>query len=71
MSLLDEAMESCTILNKATSADGYGGYVVNWQDGAQFNAAIVLIHRSKDGGKAGCHKPVYRNYRESDESSVP
>lgn len=42
MSLLDEAMEACTILNKTTSADGYGGYVVNWQDGAQFNAAIVL-----------------------------
>lgn len=42
MSLLEEAMESCTILNKTTTADGYGGYVANWQDGAEFNAAIVL-----------------------------
>ena len=42
MSLLDEAMETCVILNKITASDGYGGYVTNWQDGAEFNCAIVL-----------------------------
>lgn len=42
MSLLNEAMEACTILNKQTQADGYGGYVTTWADGASFQAAIVL-----------------------------
>lgn len=42
MSLLDEAMTSCVILDKRTEADGYGGYRTVWSDGAEFNAAIVL-----------------------------
>ena len=42
MSLLSEAMESCVLLNKVTTADGYGGYTVTWTDGAAFNAAIVF-----------------------------
>lgn len=42
MSLLDSAMESCTILDKVTTSDGYGGYNVTWTDGAEFVAAIVL-----------------------------
>lgn len=42
MSLLDEAMDRCVILNKITTADGYGGYVTSWQDGAEFDCAVVL-----------------------------
>ena len=42
MSLLSEAMTTCTILNKITESDGYGGYIVTWSDGAEFKAAIVL-----------------------------
>lgn len=42
MSLLSEAMEKCTMLDKQTTADGYGGYVVTYVDGATFDAAIVL-----------------------------
>lgn len=42
MSLLDEAMTPCVLLNKVTTADGYGGYIVAWQDGAEFDCAIVL-----------------------------
>ena len=41
MSLLDEAMETCVLLNKQTTADGYGGYITQWSDGAEFNCAIV------------------------------
>lgn len=41
MSLLSEAMEECVILNKQTQADGYGGYITTWADGAPFDAAIV------------------------------
>ena len=42
MSLLSEAMTPCTMQDKRTVADGYGGYTVQWTDGAEFNAAIVL-----------------------------
>lgn len=42
MSLLEEAMTNCILLDKVTRADGYGGYTTTWQDGAEFQAAIVL-----------------------------
>ena len=42
MSLLSNAMESCTILDKRTTADGYGSYTTTWVEGASINAAIVL-----------------------------
>lgn len=42
MSLLDEAMETCVMLDKSTQADGYGGYISTYTAGAEFKAAIVL-----------------------------
>ena len=42
MSLLTEAMEKCVMLDKRTQADGYGGYISTYQDGAAFKAAIVF-----------------------------
>lgn len=42
MSLLDEAMEICIMLDKRTSPDGYGGYISEWTEGAEFDAAIVF-----------------------------
>lgn len=41
MSLLSEAMEDLTILDKQTVSDGYGGYSTRWIDGATIQAAIV------------------------------
>ena len=41
MSLLDSAFEDVTIVDKATSDDGYGGVTTTWQDGATIKAAIV------------------------------
>lgn len=42
MSLLTAAFENCTMIDKTTVNDGYGGYKTSWQDGATFNAAIVF-----------------------------
>lgn len=42
MSLLKEQMVKCTLLNKQTAPDGYGGYTQTWADGAEFEAAIVF-----------------------------
>ena len=42
MSLLSDAMEKCIILDKQSVADGYGGRITSWVEGAEFQAAIVL-----------------------------
>lgn len=42
MSLLDEAMESCVIINTLVVDDDYGGIKTTYQDGAHFDAAVVL-----------------------------
>lgn len=42
MSLLDEYMENCIILDKRTVPDGYGGYSTQYVDGAPFSGAITL-----------------------------
>ena len=42
MSLLDEAMEKCILLDKVTESDGMGGYIPTWVDGAEFQAAITF-----------------------------
>ena len=42
MSLLSEAMEKCTMLDKTTKSDGRGGVIPTWVDGASFDAACVF-----------------------------
>ena len=42
MSLLSEAMEECTLLDRVTSTDGYGGIEETWKDGATFKAAVTF-----------------------------
>ena len=42
MSLLDEQMETCIMMDRTTEDDGYGGYISTWTEGASFQAAIVL-----------------------------
>ena len=42
MSLLSEAMESCTMYDRSTTSDGYGGFISQWTKGATFDAAVVL-----------------------------
>lgn len=42
MSLLEEAMENCTMIDKRTVPDGLGGFETRWEDGATFRAAVTL-----------------------------
>jgi len=42
MSLLDEAYEDYTLLDKVRVDDGYGGYTTEWQDGATIQGAMVF-----------------------------
>lgn len=42
MSLLADAMESCTMYDKRIVEDGYGGYVVQYTEGVSFQAAITI-----------------------------
>lgn len=41
MSLLSEAYEECTIINRAIVPDGQGGVITTWTDGAPIKAAVV------------------------------
>lgn len=41
MSLLDEQMSNCTMIDRSTRSDGYGGVITEWSDGAGFKAAVV------------------------------
>lgn len=41
MSLIDAFKEPCVIMNKAKVSDGEGGFTTDWQEGAEFEAAIV------------------------------
>jgi head-tail adaptor len=42
MSLLAEAMENCTMLDRRTTPDGRGGFIVTWVDGAEIQAAVTF-----------------------------
>ena len=42
MSLLDESMETCYLMDRTTTEDGYGGYTTTWKEGAEIPVAIVL-----------------------------
>jgi hypothetical protein len=42
MSLLTESMEKCVFLDKKRVPDGEGGYIVKWEEGAEFQASIVF-----------------------------
>jgi hypothetical protein len=42
MSLLDEAYEEYTLLDKVRTDDGYGGFDVTWTDGAKIQGAMVF-----------------------------
>ena len=42
MSLIDEAMTPCMMVDRTTQPDGEGGIVTTWVEGAAFNAAITF-----------------------------
>lgn len=42
MSLLENAYENFTIINKSTVDDGYGGITTVWSDGATIKGVMVL-----------------------------
>lgn len=42
MSLLNDAMTACVMINKAKIDDEYGGTITTWTEGAKFNAAVTF-----------------------------
>ena len=42
MSLLDATRERCTLIDRRSSNDGYGGIAYTWEDGASFDASIAF-----------------------------
>lgn len=42
MSLIDEAMTGCVMLDKKRVPDGEGGYITEWTESVPFDAAITF-----------------------------
>lgn len=42
MSLLKESYEKCVLIEKKRVSDGEGGFFIEWEEGAEFDAAITL-----------------------------
>lgn len=42
MSLLSDAMETFILMNKTSTADGYGSIIRTWSEGAEFQAAATF-----------------------------
>lgn len=40
--LIDAFIVDCVMMDKTTTADGYGGFETVWKEGAEFKCAIVL-----------------------------
>ena len=55
MSLLQQAMTDVVAMEKTRVSDGEGGFIVDWADGAVFNAAITFdtSMQSRIGEKQG------------------
>ncbi len=55
MSLLHEAMTRCVMLDKRRVPDGEGGYMIQWTESVEFDAAIVFDSsmEARIGAKSG------------------
>lgn len=60
MSLLEEAYEDFTILNKSIVDDGYGGVIAEWTPGAVIKGAIVFDNSAQmKTAQAAGYKAAY------------
>ena len=60
MSLLENAYEDFTILNKSVVDDGYGGVVTQWSDGAVVKGAMVFDNSAQmKTAQAAGYKAAY------------
>ena len=42
MSMIEESMEACAIMQKVRAPDGEGGFTTQWTEGAGFRASITF-----------------------------
>jgi len=68
MSLLSDAMETCTIINKIKEDDGYGGYKTTYSNGDEFKAAIVVKNSIED--KIAMRRESEDTYTVTTEKSI-
>lgn len=69
MSLIDTMKTDCVMLDRRTVADGQGGYIQTWEDGAEFQAAI--IKDSSIQARAAEKQGVTEVYTITTDKSVP
>lgn len=67
MSLLDDFAKKCVIMEKTRVPDGSGGYIVSWQDGAEFvnyyalNTSTEAIIAERQGISSIYHALIQKN----------
>lgn len=42
MTMIEESMESCVVMQRIRMSDGEGGFITRWVDGVIFNASITF-----------------------------
>ena len=64
MTLIEESMESCAIMQKVRIPDGEGGFTTQWTEGAGFRASITFDNSIQA-------RTVYRNHSKERQSGIP
>lgn len=67
--LMNDYVESCTLLEKTRVPDGEGGWAVRWVDGASFDAAIT--HDSTINARVAEAEGMKATYTVTTEKNMP
>ena len=69
MSLIDDYMRDCVMMDKVTVPDGYGGFTSQYQDGAAFKCAVTLDNSMQ--ARIGQQQGVTNVYTATTKKSLP
>ena len=69
MSLIDVFMTDCVMMDKTSVADGIGGFVHQWVEGAPFQAAVVKDNTTE--ARIAEHEGVTELYTVTFSKSLP
>lgn len=67
--LIQDYMTACVFLNQSVVADGYGGYITTWTEGAPFDAVIIENNTTEAQVAGIAHKTTF--YGVKVERNVP
>jgi hypothetical protein len=69
MSLFEEFMTPCVLVEKTRTPDGEGGFVTEWNETVEFNAAIV--HDGTTAARVAEHEGMSSTYTITSAKNAP